>query len=222
MAVNTNSRVSILARIALLASLIALAQGPAEAAESRGMVGTAVKGVNAVEYIGVIQQVGPQFSAIGYLTYVHGLDPADLFTDPVVHDASTARFTFSSSAGIVSRAQVGTVTQLGGIGNMTIYFNELGGADFNDSASFSSGLEIAAFDARYQNILAVIAPNQGVASGTADAVQRTAHSFVLNGNRLMFGHPQLPQHLTIFGGATRSQADPPVSTTHFAAYGVTQ
>jgi hypothetical protein len=206
----------------ILVALVTFWQGSSAAAGSSSVIGTSAEGASAVEYIGVIQQQGPAFSAVGYLTYVHGLQPADLYTDPNAPGVSTARFTFSSSAFLESRAQVGAVTQLSAVGNMTIYFNEFGGADFNDPSSFESGTEIATFDSRLSNILVVIAPNQGVSSAIADAQQLTAHRFVLNNKRLQFGHPQLIQRLTLSGGATRSQAEPPVSITEFAAFGVTR
>jgi hypothetical protein len=221
MTLQTSYRLPMVTRIALLTALIAFGQGCSATNEQAEVVGTATQGVSAVEYIGMIEQAGPAFSAVGYLTYVRGLDPADLFTDATAPDASTARFTFSASANLVSRAQVGTVTQLGAVGTLTIYFNEAGGANFNDPNSFSSGLEIAVFDARFHNVLSVIAPNQGVASGTADLVQQTSPWFVLNDKQLQFGRPQLVQRLTLSGGATRSQVDPPVSTTEFAAAAVT-
>ena len=159
--------------------------------------------------------------AVGYLTYVRGLDPVDLFTNPLTPEASTARFTFYGDSVIVSHAQVGTVTQLGTVGTLTIYYNESGGANFADPDSFSSGLEIASFDARFYNVLTVIAPNQGVSSGIVDMVQQAAHRFMLNGRNLQFGHRRLIQRITMSGGATRSQADPPVSTNYFGAAAVT-
>jgi hypothetical protein len=214
-------RFPILAHIVFLAAFVALGQGSLWATENESVVGTAKRGSNAVEFIGEIKQEGPEFMAVGYLTYVHGLDSEDLFTDPFIHDASTARFTFVGSSNIVSRAQVGTVTQLGTIGSLMIYFSDSGGADFNDIYSFSSGLEIAAFDARFYNVLTVIAPNQGVTSGIVDTVQQTAHGFVLNGRQFQLGHPRLIQRITISGGATRILVDPPVSITEFAAAAVT-
>jgi len=207
--------------IASLAVLISFGQGASWANENKHVVGTANRGINAVEYIGVIEQDGPKFMAVGYLTYVNGLDPTDLFTNALTPDASTARFTFSGDSSIVSRAQVGTVTQLGTVGTLTIYFNDSGGANFIDPDSFSSGLEIASFDARFYNVLTVIAPNQGVSSGIVDTVQQTAHRFMLNGRQLQFGHIRLIQRITMSGGATRSQVDPPVSTNEFAAAAVT-
>jgi hypothetical protein len=209
--------------IVSIAVLISFGQGALWAKNEKArVVGTAKRGINAVEYIGVIEQDGPEFMAVGYLTYVRGLDPTDLFTNPLNPDASTARFTFSGDSSIVSRAQVGTVTQLGTVGTLTIYFNESGGANFDDPDSFSSGLEIASFDARFYNVLTVIAPNQGVSSGIVDTVQQTAHRFMLNGRRLQFGHPRLIQRMTMSGGATRSEVGPPVvSTNEFAAAAVT-
>jgi hypothetical protein len=218
---QTNYRLPIMLFMTLLVALVTFWQGSPAAAQSSSVVGTAAKGVSAVEYIGVIQQNGPNFSTVGYLTYVNGLSPADLYTDPNNPGASTARFTFSGSAILESRANVGAVTQLSAVGPLAIYFNEFGGASFDDPSSFASGTEIATFDTRISNILVVIAPNQGVSSAASDAKQQTAHRFVLNGKRLQFGHPQLIQRVTLSGGATRSQAEPPVSITQFAAFGVT-
>ena len=219
---QTNYRFPRLLCMTLLVALVTFWQGSPASADSSSVVGTAAKGVSAVEYIGVIQQNGPSFSTLGYLTYVNGLSPTDLYTDPNAPGASTARFTFSGSASLESRANVGTVTQLSAVGPVAIYFNEYGGASFDNPSSFASGTEIATFDTRISNILVVIAPDQGVSSAISDATQQTAHRFMLDGKWLQFGHPQLMQHVTFFGGATRSQAEPPVSTTQFAAYGVTQ
>jgi hypothetical protein len=214
-------RLPIMLYMTLLIALVTFWQGSPATAESSSVVGTAAKGLSAAEYIGVIQQNGPEFSAVGYLTYVNGLNPADLYTNPNAPGASTARFTFSGTAILESRAQIGAVTQLSAVGPLTIYFNVLGGATFDDPTCFSSGIEIATFDMRLSNILVVIAPNQGVSSATSDAKQQTAQRFVLNGKRLQFGHPQLIQRVTLFGGATRSQAEPPVSIIEFAGHGIT-
>lgn len=218
----TTQKIGLFARAcgALIGGFLALGQLPANA--EQGVVGLSAKGSNSSEYIGVIQQAGPAFTAVGYLTHVQGVNPADLFTDPTVRNAATARLTFSSSATAVSSSNVGSVTQIGAVGTLKIYFNALGGAHFADPSSFATGTEVASFDARFQNILAVIAPNTGVASATVDAVQTATKQFSLNGRPLRFGHPQLVQHMTLAGKGTRSQVDPPVSTTEFAASAVTE
>jgi hypothetical protein len=218
---QTSYNLPIMSYMTLLVVLVTFWQGSPAAAASSSVVGTAAGGLTATEYIGVIQQTGSDFSTVGYLTYINGLDPADLYTDPNAPGASTARFTFSGSAILESRAQVGAVTQLRAVGTLAIYFHEFGGATFDDPSSFASGTQIATFDTRLSNILVVIAPNQGVSSANADAKQQTAHWFMLNDKLLQFGHPQLIQRLTLSGGATRSQAEPPVSITEVAAYGVT-
>ncbi len=218
---QTRYRLLIMLYMTLLVALVTFWQGSPAAAESSSVVGTAAQGVSAMEFIGVIQQNGPEFLAVGYLTYVNGLNPADLYTDPNAPGASTARFTFSSSAILESHAQVGAVTQLSAVGTQAIYFNQSGGATFADPSSFASGIKIATSDIRLSNILVVIAPNQGVSSATADVKQQTANQFVLNGKRLQYGHPQLIQRETLSGGATRSQAVPPVSIIEFAGSGVT-
>jgi len=205
---------------AIIGGMLCIGQDPAFAA-SQGVIGVSEKGGNGSEYIGVIQQVGPTFTAVGYLTHVRGVNAADLFTDPSIRNAATARLTFTSNAAAVSNSNVGSVTQISAVGTLKIYFNALGGADFADALSFAAGDEVASFDARFQNILSVIAPNTGVASATVDAVQTAARSFTLNGRLLKFGHPQLVQHMTLSGKGARVQVDPPISTTEFAASAVT-
>lgn len=208
---------------AAAAALVTMLLGstPASAAD-RGIVGVSQQGGNASEYIGVIQQNGPDFTAVGYLTHVHGVDPASLYTDPDVHTAATARFTFTSDATAVSNANVGAVTQIGAIGTLRVFFNATGGADFANPDSFAEGTEIATLDARFNNILSVIAPNSGVADATVETTQLTARAFDLDGRQVRFGHPQLRQRMTLSGKATRSQVAPPVSTTEFAASAVTK
>jgi hypothetical protein len=189
---------------------------------ARPGVGISRQGQTAVEYIGIIQQTGPAFTAIGFLTHIDGLEPADLFTNPAAPSAATARFTFSASAGLVSAAQVGSVTQIVALGPLRIFFNEAGGADFATPSSFEAGTEIAAYDVRFHNVLAVIAPNQGVAHATADAVQTSAEPFSIGERSARLGRRGLDQRITFFGGARRTQESPPISTTEFAASGVTQ
>ena len=86
---QTNYRFPRLLCMTLLVALVTFWQGSSAAAQSSSVVGTAAQGVSAVEYIGVIQQTGPEFTTVGYLTYVNGLNPADLYTDPNNPGAST-------------------------------------------------------------------------------------------------------------------------------------
>jgi hypothetical protein len=205
----------------LAVAILLFGSVPASAAD-RSLVGVSQQGGNASEYIGVIQQDGPSFTAVGYLTHVQGIDPAALFTDPAIRTAATARFTFTSSAVAVSNSNVGAVTQIGAVGTLNVFFNATGGADFATPGSFEEGTEIAALDARFHNILSVIAPNTGIADATVETTQRTARAFDLDGRQLRFGHPQLRQRMTLSGKATRSQVAPPVSTTEFAAAAVSE
>jgi hypothetical protein len=212
--------------LALLVALVAFWQGSPAAAESSTVVGMAAQGVNAVEYIGEIQQTGRDFTTYGYLTYVKGLSPANLYTDPNNPSASTARFTFSGSAILTSRAQVRPplplVTQLSAVGPLTIYFNANGAnADFSDPSSFAQGKEIATFDTRVLSTLAVTAANLGVFSAISDAKQQSAQQFMLNGKRLQFGHPNLMQRANLGGRGDRTDPVAPDSIVRFAAYGVT-
>jgi hypothetical protein len=204
--------------VALAALLIAVAAA-AGAAQAQTVVGGSRGGDNGTEYIGMIQQTGPQFAAIGYLTHVKGLQPSDLFTGAA--SEATAKFTFSATAGITNHAQVNTTVSIGAPGQLSIYYNPAGGADFANPASFTQGTVVAVIDLRFFNVLSVIAPNLGVSSGSAHGWQTSAQSFTLNGQSYTLGRVGFTHHLTLAGLGVRTQPAPPVSTTEFAAASVT-
>ena len=62
---------------------------------------------------------------------------------------------------------------------------------------------------RYQNILSVQAPNQGVSTGIGEFVQETAYPFTLGGSAYQFGQPGLVERMTTFGEAARLRASDP-------------
>jgi len=207
------------ARAALAALLVALVPA-AVATQSPSVLGSSRGGDSALEYIGIIQQSGPQFAAVGYLTHLKGLLPSQLFTGPVVSEA-TAKFTFSASAGITNHAQVGSTVSIGAPGQLSIYFNPAGGANFSTPASFAQGTLIAAINLRFFNVLSVIAPDLGVSAGSAHGWQGAVASFVLDGQTYRIGGLGLTHDLTLFGKGVRTDPSTPASTTEFAASSVT-
>jgi hypothetical protein len=206
------------ARWALAALLVALIPGAA-AAQPPTVLGMSRGGDSALEYIGIIQQTGPQFAAIGYLTHVKGLLPSQLFIGPA--SEATAKFTFSAAAGITNHAQVGSTISIGAPGQLSIYFNPAGGASFSDPASFTQGTLIAVISLRFFNVLSVIGPDLGVSSGSAHGWQGAVQPFVLDGQTYSMGGHGFTHHLTLSGKGVRTVPTPPVSTTEFAASSVT-
>jgi hypothetical protein len=206
------------AQIVLAASLMAALQS-APATFQANALAVSQQGDNAAEYIGIIEQVGTQFRAVGFLTHIRGLEPAALFTGPA--SESTARFTFSAAATIVNHAQVGSTVQIGAPGQLSVYFNPAAGATFANPASFAAGTEVVRMDIRFQNVLSILIPNLGVASGTAFGSQTAAPAFTLNGNPTQLGHVGLRHRFVFFGKGTRTDPVTPASTTEFAASSIT-
>jgi hypothetical protein len=212
-------RVPSAAARAVLAAVVVALLPAVVAGQPPTVVGLSRGGGSALEYIGIIQQTGPQFAAIGYLTHVRGLVPGALFSGPA--SEATAKFTFSATAGIANHAQVGSTVSIGAPGQLSIYYNPAGGADFNVPASFTQGTLIAVINVRFFNVLSVIAPDLGVAAGSAHGWQGTAAAFALDGQTYRIGSPGITHHLDLFGKGVRTQPSPPVSTTEFAASSVT-
>lgn len=211
-------RVPCAGRVAVVALLVALLP-TAASAQSPTVLGMSRGGDSALEYIGIIQQTGPQFAAIGYLTHVKGLTPSQLFIGPA--SEATAKFTFSATAGITNHAQVGSTVSIGAPGQLSIYFNPAGGATFSDPASFEQGTLVAVISLRFFNVLSVIATDLGISSGSAHGWQGVAESFVLDSHTYRIGGQGFTHDLKLFGKGVRTVPTPPESTTEFAASSAT-
>src|SRR5687767_10758988 len=74
--------------LSLIALMVDLKLRPAEAAPPQ--VGVGATGRNALEFIGRINQDGPNFTGFGYLTHVQDLNQAQLFTNPAAASEATA------------------------------------------------------------------------------------------------------------------------------------
>jgi hypothetical protein len=178
---------------------------PAQAAPPQ--VGVGLANQNALEFIGRINQDGPDFVGYGYLTYVRGLSNAQLFTG--TPSETTARFTFVATATMTSRAILTEVFVINSLGNMTFYFdNSPSPRNFNDPDSFASGTPIATASMRYQDILLVQAPDKGLAQGVAEVTQLTATPFTLGGTSYTLGQPNLLYRFSSLGNGTRTDPNP--------------
>lgn len=201
---SSSSGVTRRAVLAGAGALAAAGTTPAVAAAARRLA-EPTDGTAAAEVIGEVAQDDNALTGYGYFTRVHGLAPSQLFG--AARSEAGARLTFSGTAQIGERFPHGALVSVTGRGTLSVHLGH--GADFATPAGFAAGPAIAVFDARYQNVAAVVAPNEAVTTVQGELVQRRAPEFRLGGRRYRFGHLGLRLHLTVTGVGTRTNAAPP-------------
>ncbi|MCB0175658.1 MAG: hypothetical protein KDI02_21995 [Anaerolineae bacterium] len=185
-------------------------------------VGIGTGGLNAFELIGRTDQNNLDFSGVGYLTYIKGLNNAQIYSNPLDPSEDTARFTYVADATLTSRAVLSDVFVIDAQGTMTIYFTPSPpNRSFNNAASFASGTPIATTSVRYQDILLVQSPNKGNATGVSEVTELSASAFTLNGQSYQFGQPGLLYRLSTVGNGTRTNLNPPISFVLLAGNAIT-
>jgi hypothetical protein len=187
--------------VAAAAGLGAAASSDALAAGVR-QLGVPRHGTSALEVLGSIEQAGDELTGYGYLTRVSGLRDALLFSGAPSGE-STARFTFSSSASVRARFVRPTLFSVTATGTLGVFLNARGG-DFGAPATFARGTRIAAYAARFQTIVTVIAPNQAVTTVEGELLQRDARPFSVSGGRRRLGRRGLRLRLSATGPGTRT------------------
>ncbi|MBI2925054.1 MAG: hypothetical protein HYY24_05040 [Verrucomicrobia bacterium] len=182
----------------------------AGAVQDRGRAGIGLPngGENAFEFVGRSDQNGPEVRHSGYLTHVFGVPDELLFAHPTLRNETTAHFTFVAATTINARHELGNLIVTAAPGEMTVYFHDAGGADFGTPDSFAESVPIATFAVRYHNVLNVQAPNEGIATATAEFVQLDAQQFKLNGRPVHFGRNGLRGRLAATGQGTRTKVEP--------------
>jgi hypothetical protein len=190
------------------AALAGLAPAAAQAA-AKSHLGEPKDGTAAAEVIGRLDQNADTITGYGYLTRVHGLAQASLFRT-AQHDESSARLTFAAQVHVNARFFRGNLISVDGVGSVT-FFADGDGASFDNPATFSNGKQIATFDARFQNLLSVIAPHQGISTINGELTQKQAHSFAIGGHTTRFGRKGLVLLLTVSGPSTRTADNPPIA-----------
>jgi hypothetical protein len=202
--------------LAFVSAALALvtATGPMAGAATTTAVGEVAAVQTSFTYVGQIAQDATLAVDVGYLTSVAGLDEASMFTDsdPLSRTEATARFTYFASAKLETRSVNGGVFVTSGTATTTLYFNDPGGATFDDPTSFKSGQAIATYESRWQDIVNVQAPNQGVATVTSDETQDSATPFTLAGTQYTLGHQGLTLRLAFTGEGTRTDPTAPKAT----------
>lgn len=191
--------------------------GPAE------IVGAPTDGSNALEYIGRIDQRGATFTVYGYVTYIAGMEPAELFTDPNPTNWSeaTARFTYFGSATLTSRAIVDNrLFVVTAEGTAQVYFNPNAGASFDVPESFFSGTAVSESEISIRNALSVVAPDTGVTNGSGAMTFTSATPFDLNGTTYQIGEPDTRLRVSFTGVGVRLEPTEPRAVVAIAASAV--
>jgi hypothetical protein len=152
--------------------------------------------------VGRVDQEGVNFSSYGYLTYISGLDSAQLFSG-AVHSESYARFTYYATAPLTSRSVISNVFIINAAAPLiTIYYNSYPAANFSNPASFTAGVPIATYQGRYQDVLNVQGPGAGIASNVGELRQLSVAPFTLGANSYQLGEVGLEQREWFTGEGT--------------------
>lgn len=192
--------------------------------ETAREIGVGERGTNLYQFAGQIEQDGFEFTGFGYIYDVQGMDPSELFDDPINTSEKTARITYHATATLTSRAIVTDATRgvfaLDSAGIITFYYQETPSASFDDPDSFANGIPIATATLRMQDILNVQSPNRGVAVGHGDFTITSVESFTFGEETVRFGRPGAVQRISTFGEGLRTDPITPRSTVLLAGNAV--
>lgn len=215
----------VIALLALTAFVASGQQAPTAAIE----VGSAIGGVNAVEFVGRIDQDGGNFVSYGYLTHISSLTDTLLFsgTIPFVNE-SNAHFTFYTTAILTARNVItaafnsitSSVFMIDAVGTTVYYYNATAGASFANPVSFKAGVPVMTATVRSQNILNVQAPARGVGTNFTEFTQTGVSSFTLNGQTYQIGQVGLLERQFGTGEGTNTDPITPKSFTLLAGNAV--
>lgn len=187
--------------------------------------GVSIPEVNGYEFIGRIDQNGPDFTGYGYLYFIDGLDATDLFSNPLIGDETTARFTYYATATLSARAVLTDATRgifaLDSVGTISFYYQPTPSATFSNPLSFAGGTQIAVAEMRYQDILNVQGPNRGIAVGGGEFTILSSTPFSIGAESYIFGSPGQIQYVSTFGEGQRTNAVVPISSVLLAGNAVT-
>jgi hypothetical protein len=182
----------------------------AAAVSGRGHVGAA-GAANGLEFLGEISQVGDALTGYGYLTAVSGLAVEQLHFGEGERSEATARFSFHSTAQLISIQRRDGVFVAHAQGHLEIYLRDVPGATFDDPSTFAQGHRIAADDATFENILNVTAENVAVVNLFGDLRRAAVSSFTLDGTKYHLGRIGLRSRLVAAGKGTRTDPVAPKS-----------
>jgi hypothetical protein len=196
------------------ASSVAQDEGPGT------QVGLGDPGGNAFEFVGVIQQVGLDFTLAGYVTNLAGIDNSLLFgnTGRLEHTEQTARLAIAGTAAVVARSILQNIFVLNVEGAIQFSLLEPG-ASFEQPESFS-GETVATCAVAIQNVINVQAPQAGIATGAGTLEVESTDPFTLAGQELVIGEPGLRYRITLTGQGQLNDQETPEATILVAGNGV--
>lgn len=187
------------------------------------VVSVTPQGQTVMEFVAKINQNGPQFTLLGYLTHVQGMDEAELFNggSPAERSEDTARLTIYGAAQTTSLAEVeDQLYAVDATGTLTFYVNDKGGADFDTDKGFQTGTAVATVAAHFQNVITVTSKTQGLATGIGDLTVSATTPFTLGGTTYQLGQPGQFWRISFTGPGTLHSPQPPVATIYVAGSAV--
>lgn len=194
-----------LSRRAALAGIpaAALAPGARALAQPGTPAALPTPGTNAFEFVGVIQQLGLDFTLTGYVTHIAGVDRALLFdgADPLARSEATARVLMSGSATGTARSILENLFVVNGEGTIGFYLGGPG-ASFADPAAFSAGTQVAGTTVSVQDVVNVQAPQQGLVNGNGTMTVDSTSAFTLGDSPVTFSAPGTQYRLWFTGQGT--------------------
>ena len=167
-------------------------------------IATGRTGQTAWQFIGTINQNGLDMSMSGYLTAAAGITETQLFSDPSVRSADTARFKITATGKLTGRNVAPPLVVLNATATTTISFS-------GDAQDYSSA-GIATLESTLQTVVDVTAAGKGQFSGSGDYVRTWADNFTLDGVDYRFGESNRVLYLTMSGDGTLSDPAGPVAT----------
>lgn len=181
----------------------ALLPAPHATAQDSTQAGLAVPGANAFEFVGVIQQLGLDFTLLGYVTYLAGIDRSLLFdgVDPLSRSEATARLLLAGSASGTARSILENIFVVNSEGSVDFYLGGPG-ASFGDPSAFTSGTLVASSSISVQDVINVQAPQQGIATGNGTMQIDSTEPFTLGESTQTIASPGTSYRLWFTGQGT--------------------
>lgn len=211
--------------VAVLVAAIVVGRRADTSAGPGTAVGTGSRHENVLEFTGQINQVGGEFEFYGYFTFIRGLTPDELFSNPAEASEATARFTFRGAAQLVSHSAHSNVFNIAAIGSLNVYRRGSPGASFDSPSSFVQGQRIASFQGRFQDVIAAFDPDPsagdtGIADGVGDLTQTLAETFKVGKRNETLGAVGERYRFSWSGWGTIADPGPPISVVEVAGQAV--
>lgn len=184
---------------------------PTEAQEGPLALGGGSAGQTSFEFVAKIAQNNADLNVFGYLTYVKGTTVDALFvegTNPIERSENEAYLTFMATGSLYSRSVLQPIFNTNSNLTMTIYYNAVPGATFDDPASFADGEAVATLTVRLHTILNAQATDVGIAMVSGESSQSESPTFSFLGQDAQFGQAGMTRRFSVFGQGFRRSLEP--------------